>query len=52
MSGQLAIEAPLAVKEKVSVWDPPDASVRIMERIKAELDPKGILNPGRFVGNI
>jgi glycolate oxidase FAD binding subunit len=53
MSGQLAIEtAPLTVKEKVSVWDPPDASVRIMERIKAELDPKGILNPGRFVGDI
>jgi len=53
MGGQLAIEAaPQAVKEKVSVWDPPDASVRIMERIKAELDPKGILNPGRFVGDI
>jgi glycolate oxidase FAD binding subunit len=44
--------APLSVKEQVSVWDPPGAAFRIMERIKSSLDPKGILNPGRFVGGI
>ena len=44
--------APLAVKEQVAVWDPPGAALRIMERIKTQLDPKGILNPGRFVGGI
>ncbi len=44
--------APLAVKELVSVWDQPGAAFRIMQRIKAQLDPKGILNPGRFVGGI
>ena len=44
--------APLAVKERVSVWDPPGATHRIMQRLKAELDPRGILNPGRFVGGI
>lgn len=44
--------APLAVKEQVAVWDPPGPALRIMERIKTQLDPKGILNPGRFVGGI
>src|SRR5262249_55645175 len=44
--------APLAVQEEISVWDAPGASVRLMERIKGQLDPKGIMNPGRFVGGI
>jgi glycolate oxidase FAD binding subunit len=44
--------APLAIKERVAVWDPPGAAHRIMKRIKDELDPRGILNPGRFVGGI
>ena len=51
--GHAALEwAPLAVKERVPVWDPPGAPFRIMQRLKAELDPSGILNPGRFVGGI
>lgn len=51
--GHLALEwAPLAIKEQVEVWDPPSPAVRIMQRIKAQLDPKGIMNPGRFVGGI
>jgi glycolate oxidase FAD binding subunit len=44
--------APLAVKGLVDPWDHPAAALRIMERIKTRLDPKGILNPGRFVGGI
>ncbi|PYM08709.1 MAG: hypothetical protein DMD82_01840 [Candidatus Rokuibacteriota bacterium] len=51
--GHAAVEAaPLAVKELVSVWDQPGAAIRIMRRIKTQLDPKGILNPGRFVGGL
>jgi glycolate oxidase FAD binding subunit len=51
--GHAMIEwAPLSVKERVSVWDEPAAAHRIMARLKAELDPRGILNPGRFVGGI
>jgi len=44
--------APLGVKEAVAVWDRPGPAHRIMMRIKEQLDPKGILNPGRFVGEI
>ena len=44
--------APLAVKAAVGVWDDVGAAGRIMERIKHELDPKNILNPGRFACNI
>jgi glycolate oxidase FAD binding subunit len=51
--GHLRVEsAPLAVKERVSVWDAPGPAVRIMNGIKERLDPRGILNPGRFVGGI
>jgi glycolate oxidase FAD binding subunit len=44
--------APLAVKERVAVWDAPGPAARIMNGIKERLDPRGILNPGRFVGGI
>ena len=53
VGGELVVEwAPLAVKEEISVWDTPSPAVRLMQRIKAQLDPKGIMNPGRFVGGI
>lgn len=48
----MVVQAPVAVKEQVAVWDDPGPAVRLMERIKARLDPAGILNPGRFVGGI
>jgi glycolate oxidase FAD binding subunit len=44
--------APLAVKTEVPVWDDAGAAGRIMQRIKAQLDPRNILNPGRFVAGI
>jgi FAD/FMN-containing dehydrogenase len=40
------------VKEEIGPWDPPGPAVRLMERIKAQLDPRGIMNPGRFVGGL
>jgi glycolate oxidase FAD binding subunit len=52
-TGYARIEsAPLAVKEAVGVWDEGGAAARIMQRIKRELDPRNILNPGRFVESI
>jgi glycolate oxidase FAD binding subunit len=44
--------APLAVKEALDPWDEAGPAFRIMQRIKAQLDPNGILNPGRYVGGI
>ena len=44
--------APLAVKAALPVWDDPGASARIMLGIKAQLDPRNVLNPGRFVAGI
>jgi glycolate oxidase FAD binding subunit len=53
LDGHLLVEsAPLAIKEEIAVWDPPGPAFRIMERLKAQLDPYGILNPGRFVGSL
>jgi glycolate oxidase FAD binding subunit len=44
--------APLAIKERVAVWDAAGPTLRLMQGIKERLDPLGILNPGRFVGTI
>jgi glycolate oxidase FAD binding subunit len=44
--------APLAVKSEVAVWDDLGAASRVMQRIKAQLDPTNLLNPGRFVAGI
>lgn len=53
MKGALVIEmGPLEVKERIDVWGSPGQGEGIMRRLKAQLDPDGILNPGRFVGGI
>jgi glycolate oxidase FAD binding subunit len=44
--------APLSVKSLLPVWDDAGAAGRIMQRIKAQLDPGNVLNPGRFVAGI
>jgi len=53
VGGHAMVEwAPLAVKERVAVWDAAGPTLRLMKGIKERLDPNGILNPGRFVGDI
>ena len=52
--GALVVErAPAAAKAEVDVWGPvaPEA-LAIMERLKREFDPEGVLSPGRFVGGL
>jgi len=52
--GALVVErAPAAAKRELDVWGPvaPEA-LAIMERLKREFDPDGVLNPGRFVGGL
>ena len=41
-----------AAKQKVEQWTAPDSSLAVMQRIKTELDPQALLNPGRLFGKI
>jgi glycolate oxidase FAD binding subunit len=52
--GSLVVErAPLDLKRAADVWGPvPETALAVMKRLKAEFDPRGILNPGRFVGGL
>jgi glycolate oxidase FAD binding subunit len=51
--GSVVVErAPAAEKASLDVWGPPPAGFALMRGLKASLDPRGILNPGRFVGDI
>ncbi|MXY50315.1 MAG: FAD-binding oxidoreductase [Gemmatimonadetes bacterium] len=44
--------APAALKERVGVWGSTRGNRHIMEVLKNRFDPKGTLNPGRFVDGI
>jgi glycolate oxidase FAD binding subunit len=51
--GSLVIlRCPPAVRAAADIWGPPGDSLPLMQRIKAQFDPTGTLNPGRFVGGI
>ena len=45
-------EAPAALKGTMDAWGAPGDGLELMRRLKAELDPRGLCNPGRFVGGI
>ncbi|HEV2093077.1 MAG TPA: FAD-binding oxidoreductase [Rubrobacter sp.] len=45
-------EAPPAFKERVEAWGPIGTRLDLTRRVKDKFDPRGILNPGRFVGGI
>jgi len=52
-AGSVVVErAPAAEKASLDVWGPPPAGFALMRGLKASLDPRGVLNPGRFVGEI
>ncbi len=44
--------APPSLKEAADVWGPPPPSLALMREIKRQFDPKGLLNPGRFLAGI
>ncbi|OGP67327.1 MAG: hypothetical protein A2169_03985 [Deltaproteobacteria bacterium RBG_13_47_9] len=51
--GNLIVQsAPLAIKKKVGVWGQARDDYRIVRRLKEQIDPANILNPGRFVGGV
>ncbi|MGH7825813.1 MAG: FAD-binding oxidoreductase [Candidatus Binatia bacterium] len=41
-----------AEKEGIDAWGPPPRTLALMREIKRQFDPKGLLNPGRFLGGI
>ena len=45
-------EASPAFKERVETWGPIGTRLDLTRRVKEKFDPRGILNPGRFVGGI
>jgi glycolate oxidase FAD binding subunit len=44
--------APIGAKQKISVWGDPRTEHFMAQRLKANFDPDGIFNPGRFVGGL
>jgi glycolate oxidase FAD binding subunit len=51
--GSLVIlRCPLEIKSKMDVWGSAGDALALMRSIKAQFDPTGVLNPGRFVGGI
>lgn len=51
--GNLCIEScPTELKTRINVWGLPRSDGALMRRLKEEMDPAGVLNPGRFVGGL
>ena len=45
-------QAPPELKRQLDVWGPTRGDFPLMQALKAQFDPQGVLNPGRFVGRI
>jgi glycolate oxidase FAD binding subunit len=53
LGGTLLLKrCPLELKRAVDVFGEPPPSFALMRRLKEELDPKGVLSPGRFLGRL
>ncbi len=48
----LVTSAPVAVKERIDVWGDGGVAFSLMRKMKDEFDPRGTLNPGRYVGRL
>ena len=48
----IMLAAPTHLKRGIDVWGPAPPTLSLMREIKRQFDPKGLLNPGRFVGSI
>lgn len=44
--------APPAAKRTLDVWGPPPPALPLMQELKRQFDPQGLLNPGRFLRGI
>ena len=43
-------EAPAGLKQNLPVWGAPSQDMIVMKRIKEQLDPSGVMSPGRYGG--
>jgi glycolate oxidase FAD binding subunit len=48
----ILVSAPAELKFDIDVWGGSPPALALMREIKRQLDPRGLLNPGRFVGGI
>jgi len=48
----VAESAPPVLKQKLDPWGAPRGDFILMRRIKENVDPFGVLNPGRFLGGL
>jgi glycolate oxidase FAD binding subunit len=48
----LVLRCPPEVRREVDAWGDATDALFLMRRIKQQFDPKGTLNPGRFIGGI
>lgn len=48
----VVFSAPAMLKKAINTWGPAPAALSLMRDVKNQFDPQGILNPGRFVGNL
>jgi glycolate oxidase FAD binding subunit len=53
LGGRVVVErAPTDLKRRVNVWGGTGEALALMQGLKREFDPDGILNPGRFLNGI
>lgn len=53
LGGSLVVlDAPISLREHIDAWGNTGDALPLMRRIKQQFDPRGTLNPGRFVGGI
>lgn len=48
----LVMSCPLTLKSQIDVWGELRGDFPLMQQIKRQMDPDGILNPGRFMGRL
>ena len=51
LGGTVVVESRAPI-EGVDPWGPPVGGFAVMDGLKRQYDPRGLLNPGRFVGGL
>jgi glycolate oxidase FAD binding subunit len=52
-SGNVTLQrAPLTLKQRVSTWDNGGDYLGLVRRVKEKFDPRGGMNPGRYLGGL